>query len=73
MNQEKYNEYCDIVSIYKKLNLLNETKQSKLDNYLQKVDRLLFDEYKYGSSWLDIHYLEKYLNKCEKVVQLSGY
>jgi len=73
MNQEKYNEYCDSVRCYKKLSLEDETKQSELDNYLHKVDRLLLDEYKYGSSWLDIHYLEKYLNKCEEFVQLSGH
>lgn len=73
MNQQKYNDYCDTARFYKKLNLEHDTKQSKLDNYLHKVDRLLLDEYKYGSSWLDIHYLEKYLNKCEEVVQLSGH
>jgi hypothetical protein len=73
MNQEKYNDYCDTARCYKKVNLEDEKKQSELDNYLNKVDRLLLDEYKYGSSWLDIHYLEKYLNKCEEFVQLSGH
>jgi hypothetical protein len=73
MNQQKYNYYCDAARLYKKLNLEDSIKQSKLDNYLYKVNRLLLDEYKYGSSWLDIHYLEKYLNKCEEVVQFSGH
>lgn len=73
MNQQKYNNYCDALSFYKKVHLENGNKQSELDNYVSKVDRLLLDEYKYGSSWLDIHYLEKYLHKCEEFVQLSGH
>ena len=73
MNQQKYNDYGDTLRFYKKVNLEDEKKQTELDNYLNKVDRLLLDEYKYGSSWIDIHYLEKYLNKCEKVVQFIEY
>lgn len=70
MNQEKYNEYCDTLNLYKKLDQ-NEI-QDELDMYIYKAERLLNDEYKYGSSWLDIYYLEKYLNKCEELAKRVG-
>ena len=63
MNQKKYNELCEKVEKYKKLNF----SDSKLNNYISKVEKLLNDEYKYGSSWLDIYYLTKYMNKCKQI------
>ena len=64
MNQEKYNDYCDKINNYKKLNLPDQ----KFNYYLYKVDKLLNDEYKYGSSWLDMYYLSVYLNKCKQLL-----
>jgi len=68
MNQEKYNEYCDLISLYKKYDI-KDSSDNQLHMYISKAERLLTDEYKYGSSWLDLYYLEKYLNKCEQLVQ----
>lgn len=70
MNQEKYNEYCELLRLYKKLDM-NDI-QDELNMYIYKAERLLNDEYKYGSSWLDMYYLEKYLNKCEELSRKSG-
>ena len=66
MTQEEYNKYCDKINNYKKLNLSDK----KLNYYLSKINKLLEDEYKYGSGWLDIYYLNIYLNKCKQIVQL---
>jgi len=63
MNQQKYNELCEKVEKYKKLNFLD----SKMNNYISKVEKLLNDEYKYGSSCIDIYYLTKYMNKCKQI------
>jgi len=68
MNQEKYHEYCDLISLYKKYDI-KESNDNKLHVYISKVERILTDEYKYGSSWLDLYFLDKYLNKCEELVQ----
>lgn len=69
MNQKKYNELCKKIETYRKLNL----SDSKFNNYLYKVDKLLNDEYKYGSSWIDMYYLMKYVNKCKQIVTLHYY
>lgn len=67
MKQETYNNYCDKIDNYKKLNFKNK----KFNNYLYKIEKLLDHEYKYGSGWLDIYYLSKYLNKCKQIVNLQ--
>lgn len=72
MNQEKYQEYCDLISLYKKYNI-KETDNYQLYKYISKVERLLMDEYKYGSSWLDLYFLDKYLGKCEELVRSNGF
>jgi hypothetical protein len=72
MNQEKYNELCDIMRVYKKtINLLlNEKDQRDLERCVKKLEKLLDDEYKYGSSWYDIRMIEKYMDKCNKIVNI---
>lgn len=72
MTQEKYNEYCELIALYKKLDMDELQMQDELNLYIYKAERLLDDEYKYGSSWLDIYYLEKYLNKCEELAKKVG-
>jgi hypothetical protein len=73
MSQDKYNKYCELVAMYKKYMMNNELKQAELNKYISRVERLLNDEYRYGSSRLDLYFLEKYLNKCEQLVQTSGF
>jgi hypothetical protein len=73
MSQDKYNKYCELVGLYKKYNLEDSMKQSELNKYITWIEKLLNDEYRYGSSRLDLYFLEKYMNKCEKLVQESGY
>jgi len=72
MNQEKYNELCDIMRVYKKtINLLlNEKDKQDLERCVKKLEKLLNDEYKYGSSWYDIRMIEKYMDKCNKIVNI---
>lgn len=72
MNQEKYQEYCDLISLYKKYDI-KESDNNKLNMYISKAERLLTDEYKYGSSWLDLYFLDKYLNKCEELIRHNGF
>lgn len=72
MTQDKYNKYCDMVQLYHKYQL-DSVNQAKLNKYISRIERLLNDEYRYGSSYLDLYFLEKYLNKCEQLVQSSGY
>lgn len=73
MSQDKYNKYCELVALYKKYNIEDALKQAELNQYISRVERLLNDEYRYGSSRLDLYFLEKYMNKCEELVQSSGY
>ena len=72
MNQEKYQEYCDLISLYKKYDI-KESDNNELNMYISKAERLLNDEYKYGSSWLDLYFLDKYLNKCEELIRHNGF
>ena len=72
MTQDKYNQYCELVQLYHKYQL-DGVNQVKLNKYIAQVERLLNDEYRYGSSRLDLYFLQKYLNKCEQLVQSSGY
>lgn len=67
MTQDTYNNYCDKIDNYKKL----KCKNVKFNNYLYKIEKLLDDEYKYGSGWLDTVNLNKYLNKCKQIVNLE--
>lgn len=67
MNQQKYNELCEKVEKYKRLNFSGLESKILLNNYISKVEKLLNDEYKYGSSWIDIYYLTKYMNKCKQI------
>lgn len=73
MTQDKYNKYCELVQLYQKYQLGNLNEQLKLNKYISRVEKLLNDEYRYGSSRLDLYFLEKYMNKCEQLVQSSGY
>lgn len=73
MSQDKYNKYCELVALYKKYNIEDSLKQAELNKYISRVERLLNDEYRYGSSRLDLYFLEKYMNKCEELAQSSGY
>lgn len=73
MTQDKYNQYCELVQLYHKYQLDDINNQAKLNKYISQIERLLNDEYRYGSSRLDLYFLEKYLNKCEELVQSSGY
>lgn len=73
MSQDKYHKYCELVALYKKYNIEDALKQAELNKYISRVERLLNDEYRYGSSRLDLYFLEKYMNKCEELVQSSGY
>lgn len=73
MTQEQYNQYCELVQLYHKCQLDDTNNQTKLNKYIAQVERLLNDEYRYGSSRLDLYFLQKYLNKCEQLVQSSGY
>ena len=73
MTQEQYNQYCELVQLYHKYQLDDTNNQTKLNKYIAQVERLLNDEYRYGSSRLDLYFLQKYLNKCEQLVQSSGY
>lgn len=72
MNQEKYQEYCDLISLYKKYDI-KESDNNELNMYISKAERLLNDEYKYGSSWLDLYFLDKYINKCEELIRHNGF
>lgn len=72
MSQDKYNKYCELVALYKKYDI-KESSDTKLQMYISKAERLLNDEYKYGSSWLDLYLLDKYINKCEELIKYNGY
>lgn len=72
MNQETYQEYCDRISLYKKYDI-KESIDNHLQVYISKAERLLNDEYKYGSSWLDLYLLDKYVNKCEELIRYNNY
>lgn len=73
MTQDTYNKYCDMVQLYHKYQLDDINNQAKLNNYISRIERLLNDEYRYGSSYLDLYFLKKYINKCEQLVQSSGF
>lgn len=69
MNQNTYNTYRDIVKSYRQHNLNNINKQAKLNKYISRIEKLLDDEYHYGSSYLDLYFLNKYVDKCKKLLQ----
>lgn len=73
MTQDKYYKYCELVAVYKKYMINNELKQAELNKNISRVERLLDAEYRYGSSRLDLYFLQKYFNKCKQLVQESGY
>lgn len=73
MTQDKYHKYCELVAVYKKYMINNELKQAELNKNISRVERLLDAEYRYGSSRLDLYFLQKYFNKCKQLVQESGY
>ena len=65
--QEKYIYVCEQVRVLEKLIILDE-KNIKCENILGKVNKLLDDEYRYGSSSYDLKCLFKYINKLSSLI-----
>lgn len=68
MNQETYNKAVERLHVFKKLNLINDTNQTELSKYIEKLGKLLDDEYRYGSSWLEVKFINDYVKKCEEII-----
>ena len=69
MTQETYNYSVDRVNFYKKnVYIVDDKLQKDFTKYIVGLEKLLDDEYKYGSSWYDIKMIEKYMDKCEQLV-----
>lgn len=68
--QEKYNQVCDQVKILEKsVDLIDDYSiQKKCQNKLKKVNKLLDDEYRYGSSYYDLKSLFKHIDELSKVL-----
>lgn len=68
--QEKYNQVCEQVRcIEKSIDFIDNNKiKIECEHKLKKVNKLLHDEYRYGSSNYDLKCLFKYLDELSQVL-----
>jgi hypothetical protein len=68
--QEKYNQVCEQVRcLEKSINFIyNYNTKIECEDKLKKVNKLLDDEYRYGSSYYDLKCLFKYLDELSQVL-----
>ncbi len=58
--QEKYNQICE------QIRCLEQSNETKYEHKLKKINKLLDNEYRYGSSKYDLKRLFKYIDDCLK-------
>lgn len=70
MTQEKYNKVCEQVRYLEKSMYFVDNYDTKIkyENKLKKVNKLLDDEYRYGSSCYDLQCLSKYIDELSEVL-----
>lgn len=70
--QEKYNQVCEQVSCLEKSIDFIDDYITKIEckHKLKKVNKLLYDEYRYGSSIYDLKCLFKYIDELSQMVNL---
>lgn len=68
--QEKYNQVCEQVRcLEKSIDFIDNNKTKfECEHKLKKVNKLLDDEYRYGSSHYDLKCLFKYINELSQVL-----
>jgi hypothetical protein len=68
--QENYNQVCEQVRCLEKSIDFIDNNKTKIEckNKLKKVNKLLDDEYRYGSSNYDLKCLFKYIDEVNKVL-----
>jgi hypothetical protein len=69
------NSYDAVYSLSQQWDEILKTSPSKINGdqeefkkNLDKIKRLLHEEYYYGTSWLDAFRLKKYLSKCKNML-----
>lgn len=65
-------ELDDIVLLDNYLNELSSDELRKVHKYKRKLSKLVSDNYRYGSSWLDMIVLKNNLNKMNKILSKYG-
>lgn len=73
MLQMEYNNIIEKIKYYKKnMYIMDDNIQQKnMNNYIIKLEKMLDDEYKYGSSLYEYKLIQKYINKCENLVNIK--
>lgn len=66
MNQLDYHTVCSRITYF------SDTKCDKTKRTLRKLEKLMDNEYKYGSSRYDLQQIFKYLRKLEQEQQISS-
>jgi hypothetical protein len=62
MNQEQYNKTCESVDFFKKVKI-QEIYKNDFYKLLNKLEKLMDDEYKYGSSKNTLNLINKIIDK----------
>jgi hypothetical protein len=62
MNQEQYNQTCESVDFFKKVKI-QEIYKNDFYKLLNKLEKLMDDEYKYGSSKNTLNLINKIIDK----------
>jgi len=70
LSQRKYNQVCEKVRCLEKSMYFvdNYNTKIKCENKLKKVNKLLDDEYRYGSSCYDLQRLFRYIDELSEVL-----
>lgn len=63
MRQEQYQNIRDTIEKYKK----SKNLSSEMVEIIKKLDKLMDDEYKYGSSYNQLLEITNYLIKCKEI------
>lgn len=69
MNQVTYNQTCDKVNRLQTLLIFTEDIiRNNCQKKLNKINKLLDDEYRYGSSNCDLKHIFKYINDLDIIL-----
>jgi len=73
MLQIEYDNIIEKIAYYKKnMYIMDDTTQEKnMHKYIMRLERMLADEYKYGTSLYEYKLIQKYINKCENLVNVN--
>jgi hypothetical protein len=70
MIQTEYNNLSEKIKCYKKNMYIieNSIQKKNINNYIIRLEKMLDDEYKYGSSLYEHKLIQKYIKKCDQII-----